>query len=78
MRILRPIVETPTYLVPIRESDLAQRRRISPKRISNDDARLVVFLQKPPQKLQRRGLVALRRDHCLENLALVIDGAPQG
>ena len=51
MRILRPIVEATTYLVPIRNSDLVHCRRISPKRIGDDDHRSAVFLHEPLEKL---------------------------
>jgi hypothetical protein len=65
MRILRPIVETPTDLVPIGRADFIHRRRIGPKSIGDDDPWPLEFLHKPLQKLQRRGLVSLRRDHRL-------------
>ena len=39
--------------------------------------RSAVFLHDALEKLQRRGLVPLRGDHRFQNLAFVIDGAPE-
>src|ERR1700751_271518 len=77
MRILRPIVETATDLVPIRDSNFIHRSRIDPKTVGDDDPRSAVFLHDPLEKFQCCSLVSLRRDHALQDLALVIDGAPK-
>ena len=78
MRILCAIVEPTADLVPLSSNtDLVHRRRICPKPIGDDAARSPVFLHDPFEKLQRRSLVALRRDHSLQDLALMVDCAPQ-
>src|SRR6202044_377476 len=78
MRILCAIVEPSADLVPHgSNTDLVHRRRICPKPIGDDAARSPVFLHDPFEKLERRSLVALRRDHSLQDLALMVDGAPQ-
>jgi hypothetical protein len=51
MRILRPIVETPTDLVPICDPDLIRRSGISPERIGDDGPRLAVLLHDSLLKL---------------------------
>ena len=48
-----------------------------PKPISDDAARSPVFLHDPLEKLQRRGFVSPRGDHSLQDLALMVDCAPQ-
>ena len=77
MRVLRAIVEPATDLLATGVADLLHRRRISAKPVGDDLPRSAVFLHDPLEKLQRRSLVPLRSDHCLQNLALMIDGAPE-
>ena len=78
MRILRPIVEPTADLVPLGgNADIVRRRRIGPKAIGDDRPRSAVFLHDALQKLERCGLVPLRRDHCFQNLTFVIDRPPQ-
>jgi hypothetical protein len=77
MRILRPIVETATDLVPIRDANFIHRRRTGPKTVCDDDPRSAVFLHDPLEKLQRSGLVSIRRDHCLRDVTFVIHRAPE-
>src|SRR5271166_3467225 len=77
MRVLRAIVEPATDLLATGDADLLHRRRISAKPVGDDLPRSAVFLHDPLEKLQRRSLVPLRSDHCLQNLALMIDGAPE-
>jgi hypothetical protein len=57
VRILRPIVETATNLVPICGSDLFHRRGIRAKPVSDDFPRTAIFLQDALEKFQRRSLV---------------------
>jgi hypothetical protein len=38
MRILRPIVETATDLVPVHDSDFIHRSGIGPKAVGDDDS----------------------------------------
>jgi hypothetical protein len=47
MRILRPIVETVTDLVPIRDSDFNHRHGKRTKTVGDDDPRSAVFLHDP-------------------------------
>ena len=78
MRILRPIVEPTADLVPLGgNADIVRRRLIGPKAIGDDRPRSAVFLHDALQKLERCGLVPLRRDHCFQNLTFVIDRPPQ-
>jgi hypothetical protein len=63
--------------VAIGGPDLIHRRRIRAKPIGDDPPRAAVFLHDPPEKLQRRHLVPLRRDHSLQDLAFMVDGAPK-
>ena len=77
MRILRPIVEAATDLVPIGVAQLSHRCGIRAKPVDRDTARLAALLQDPLEKLQRRSLVSLRSDHRLQNLAFMVDGAPE-
>jgi hypothetical protein len=44
--------------------------------IGDDHARSLVFLHNPLEKLQRRSFVPLCSDHRLQDLALMINGAP--
>jgi hypothetical protein len=78
MRILCAIVEPTADLVSLgSNTDLVHRRRICPKPVGDDAARSPVFLHDPLEKLQRRGFVPPRGDHSLQDLALMVDGAPQ-
>src|SRR5690348_11968484 len=77
MRILSPIVEPTADFVPLgSNTDLAHRRRICPKPIGDAATRSPVFLHDPLEKLQRRGFVSLRGSHRFQDLALMVDGAP--
>src|SRR5271167_5062261 len=65
-------------LVPLgSDTDLVHRRRICPKPIGDDAARRSVGLHDPLEKLQRRSLVPPCGDDSLQNLALMVDGAPK-
>jgi hypothetical protein len=77
VQILRPIVEAATDLVPICDPDLVHRRGIRAKLVGDDLPRCAVFFHDPLQKLQRRSFAPLRRYHRLQDLALMIDGAPE-
>src|SRR5271165_930961 len=78
MRILCAIVEPTADLVPLgSNTDLVHRRGIRTKPIGDDAARSPVFLHDPLEKLQRRGFIPLRRDHCLQDIAFMVDGAPK-
>jgi len=63
--------------VPICDANLVHRRGIRAKSVSDDAARLAVFLHDPLEKLQRRSLIPLRRDHRLQDLAFMVDGTPE-
>jgi hypothetical protein len=77
MRIFRPIVETATDRVPIRDADFIRRGRIGPETVGDDESRSAVFPHDPFEKPQRGGFVALRRDHCLQEFAFMIHGPPE-
>ena len=59
------------------DPDFVHRRRVRPKPVGYDAARRAAFLQDPPEKLQRRGIVPSCRDHRLQDFAFMIDGAPE-
>src|SRR5271166_2398990 len=77
MRILGAIVEPAADLLAIGVADLSHRRRVSAKPVGHDLPRSAVFLHDPLEKLHRRRLVSLCSDHCLQDLAFMIDGAPE-
>src|SRR5271166_562470 len=77
MRILRAIVESATDFLAIGIADLFHRRRIRAKSVGDDLPRSAVCLHDALEKLPRRGLVPLRSDHRLQDLAFMVDGAPE-
>src|SRR5208282_1655576 len=78
MRILCAIVEPTADLVPLgSNTDLVHRRRICPKPIGDDAAGSPVFLHDPLENFERRSLVPSCGDYCLQDLALMVDRAPQ-
>src|SRR5271157_365468 len=77
MRILCAIVEPTTDLLAIGVADLLHRRGIRAKPVGDDGPRSAIFLHDTLEKLQRRGLIPLRGDHRFQNLAFMIDGAPE-
>src|SRR5271165_5318829 len=77
MRILRAIVEPTTDLVAVGIADLFHRRGIRAKAVGDDLPRSAVPLHDPLEKLQRRSLVPLRSDDRFQNIAFMIDGAPE-
>src|SRR5271157_3738515 len=78
MRILGAIVEPATDLLAIGVADLSHRRRVSAKPVGHDFPRSAVFLHDPLEKLHRRRLVSLRGDDRFQDLAFMIDSAPEG
>jgi len=66
-----------TDLVPIRDSNFIHRSGIDPETVGDDDPRSSVFLHDPLEKLQCGSFVSIRRDHGLQDLALMIEGAPE-
>src|SRR5260370_37230077 len=77
MRILRAVTEPKPDLVPIGVADLLHRRRISAKPVGDNRPRSAVLLHDPLEKLRRRSFVPLRRDDSLQDLAFMVDGAPE-
>ena len=77
MRILSAIVEVATDLVPIGGANFFRCRGVGPKPVGDDALRSAVFLHDPLEKLQRRRLAALRGDDRFQDLAFMIDGAPE-
>jgi len=53
------------------------RRRISAKPVGDDISRSAITPHDALEKLQRRGFVPLRSDDRFQNLAFMIDGAPE-
>src|SRR5271169_1920835 len=77
MRILRAIVEPTTDLLAIGVANLFHRRGIRAKPVGDDAPRSAKCLHDALKKLQRRSLVPLRSDDRFQNLAFMIDGAPE-
>ena len=77
MRILRAIVEPTTDLLPVGVANFFHRRRIRAKLVGDDGTRSAIFLHDALEKIQRRSLVPLRSDNRFQNLAFMIDGAPE-
>jgi hypothetical protein len=77
MRLFRAIVEPTANFVTVGVADLFHRCGIRAKPVSDDALRLATFLHHALQKLERCGLVPLRRDHGFQNLAFVIDSPPK-
>jgi len=77
MRVPRPIVEAATDLLAIGVADLLRRRRMSAKPVGDDRPRSAELLHHALEKLPRRGLVRLRSDLRLQDLAFMVDCAPE-
>ena len=71
MRILRPIVEAATDLVPIGVAELFQRCGIRAKPVGHDAARLAVLLHDPIERLQWRTFVPAWGDHSRQDFAFM-------
>src|SRR5208282_4969025 len=77
MRILGAIVEPATDLLAIGVADLSHRRRVSAKPVGHELPRSAVFLHDALEKLHRRRLVSLRSDDRFQDLAFMVDSAPE-
>ena len=77
MRILGAIVEPAADLLAIGVADLSHRRRVSAKPVGHDLPRSAVFLHDALEKLHRRRLVSLRSDDRFQDLAFMVDSAPE-
>jgi hypothetical protein len=76
MRILRPVVEAATDLVPIGGANFFRRRGIRTKPVGDDLLRSAVLLHDALEKFQRRSFVPPRGDQRLQDFAFMVDGAP--
>ena len=77
MRILGAIVEPAADLLAIGVADLSHRRRVSTKSVGDDLPRSAVLLHDALEKLHRRRLVSLRSDDRFQDLAFMVDSAPE-
>src|ERR1700722_9638299 len=77
MRILSPIIVAGAAPVPISGANFFHCRGVGPKPVGDDALRSDVFLHDPLEKLQRRSLVPLRGDDRFQDLAFMVDGAPE-
>src|SRR5208337_3868799 len=77
MRILGAIVEPTTNLLAIGVADLFHRRGIRAKPVGDDGTRPAIFLHDALEKFQRRSPVPLRSDDRFQNLAFMVDSAPE-
>jgi hypothetical protein len=69
VRILRAIVEPTANFVTVGVSDLFHRCGIRAKPVGDGALGLAILLHDALQKLERCGLVPLRRDHRFQDLA---------
>ena len=78
MRIFRPIVlPHPARLVALCQAQIPGRGAVRSKLVGDDRLGMDAVVPKQfPQQLQRRRLVATFLDQHVQDLALVVDGAP--
>ena len=78
MRILGPIVLAQPLFMARRQSDLGLCRATRAELVSHQHVRReALFLEQPPQQFHRRSLVAPSLHKKVENLAFVVNRAPQ-
>ena len=78
MRILGTIVGAQPLLVQSREANFAKRRSVRSQFVGDDHRRNKAPASKQfPEQPQRCGLVAVRLDQDLQNLAFAVDRTPQ-
>ena len=77
MRILRPVVFPKPLLMPIGQLQISERAGVGAQLVGDQQFRReTLFLQQFAHQPQRRPTVASALDQHVENLALLIDGAP--
>ena len=76
MRILNPVIEVLSHLLSFNISQFAHRGRVGTQPVSDDDLRLAMAFQRLLEELQSRRFVSLFRDIAFQDLAFVIDCAP--
>ena len=77
MAIFDPVVEPAAHLPTIKISQLSHRDGIGSQAVGDDLVRPTVALQRLLHERQSRSFVALLCDEALQDLAFVIDRAPQ-
>ncbi len=75
--VLGPAVEPATHVAAIEIAQIAHRRRVGPRPVGDDGFSPAVAFQRLLQEPHSRGFIPRFRDVALQNLALVIDRAPQ-
>jgi hypothetical protein len=77
-RVLRPIVGSQSAVMPGAKAEISERCDVRTELVGDDHRRHeAVPLQQFPHQLQRRALVASALHQKIENLALVVDRAPE-
>ena len=77
MRILRSVVFPKPLLMPTGQSQSSERAGVRAQLVGDQQFRReTLFLQQFAHQPQRRPTVASALDQHVENLALIIDGAP--
>src|SRR5262245_29682803 len=78
MGVLTPVIEIATLAMLHPGQDLALRRTVALQLVRNDDARHVLqALQQLTEKLLRRLLVAAALHEDIEDVVVLVDGAPE-
>ena len=75
--VFSPVVEPAAGLLPLSVSDVFHCGAVGSKSVGHDRSRSAITLHRALQKLQSRLAVPLFGDENFENLAFVIDGAPE-
>src|SRR5262245_39578397 len=78
MGVLTPVIEIATLAMLHPWQELALRRTVALQLVRNDDARHVLqALQQLTEKLLRRPLVAAALHEDIEDVVVLVDGAPE-
>src|SRR4051794_4168782 len=78
MRVLRAIIGAQAAFVATSHAEMPQTRGVGPELVGHDHRRCeAVSLQQLAHQLHRRSPVAPPLDQYIEDLAFVVDGAPE-
>ncbi len=77
VRVLSPIVEPATRLLPVRHTEVFHGGTIRAKPVRHEDIHTAMFLHCFPWEFDRGLLVARLGDEAFQHLAFMIDGPPE-
>ncbi len=77
VRVLNPVVESPTRTLFFERAQISQRRLVGCEAICDDFFSFAVPLHKFPEEFQCCGFVSALRDDSFENFTLMIYGPPE-